>query len=893
MKYLFFIIFFGAPILAKSQFQIHGTVIDSLDNSPVSAAIVTAFYFNDDKLFKYTQTGTTGEFTLSIPPEIQIFTLKIRRIGYAPYEIDIVLSENKNIDKINLSTVLIPISLNEIVIKEKPSPIIIKQDTIIYNIQEWQEFSDQTLEDVLKKIPGFKIKADGSIEHNGRNIDKVVINGKEVSNAGAGILTKSINPERVANIEVRLKEKNQKLKESLLDSNEVVVLDINLKSNLDHSFFGKVRGTVGIQNNSVMPGTYSNFFKLDDKFSNHFFLEHDALGNEEISISHIRNLGKDALQKLFNIPADFQEMVSREEFNQEMYGFKDFIQKERNIAGLTSKYSLSEKTDIFVGTYNSFNKDGLARNSILAFNQSPISSTINETQNNIQFYSKNKLEIRYDANKTKTRFDLNFEYFNDDFQSLNDEIDTGNKYFFERGKDALEIYNNFFYEYLLNKKMGVQLKSSYSRISAANTNSLTHNDLIFKHLLFDKDGNPIFNFLQNTFTKSSNFITEVFGNYKSKTGIWNIGSQYQITSLSSEKKAFDLSSDYKARVMSSEFNAALNHLSYSKYTPYLSNNFKFADINFNSKIGLGIMNYPSPSEHIKTSHHLVEYNISMNYQSLLSNFNFSIQRQLSSFPLYKLMPGFDFLDFRTIAAPLNHLIVPMPERTISFTYGKFLESINTNIIFALINGKTFQGDQFLLDDAPFVIKNYSQLMSNYYAGELQLKKSFKNSLNIEFVQSYLTNAQENIISQGDIIITSTDRFLTELNGRFFSKKSFIGIDFENKHSLFMFSNNGLVSSNQNLFSSFIGTRLKIIDNKVVFNSGARFVTFYGDNPTNILVLNAKSIIKLKKLGIHFEADNLLNNSFFIRQNINPAFFVTEQQSLFGRYFKLGIEYYIN
>ncbi|NJO01772.1 MAG: hypothetical protein HC880_08865, partial [Bacteroidia bacterium] len=73
---------------------------------------------------------------------------------------------------------------------------------------------------------------------------KVLINGEEVTDQGAALITRSLSAGNVKSVEVRFDEKNDKLKESLLDTRNYVVLDIKLDQALHQAWFGKARATL-------------------------------------------------------------------------------------------------------------------------------------------------------------------------------------------------------------------------------------------------------------------------------------------------------------------------------------------------------------------------------------------------------------------------------------------------------------------------------------------------------------------------------------------------------------------------------------------------------------------------------------------------------------------------
>ena len=273
------IIIIASAFSVKAQ-TITGTVFDIEDKAPISIVSVVVYEYNSNKIIGYTTTNDKGVFNLNIVLNKKAYTLKFRHLSFHLKEQNIIVSQESN-RKISLS---VPLHsklevLDEVIIKAN-QPIIVKKDTIIYNIKHWAKANNQTLEEVMSKIDGFKILANGEIEVQGKRVNKVIVNGKEVFDVGASVLTKSFDPSKVKSIEVRFDEKNSKLKESLLDTEKYVVLDIKLKDDFKTSFFGKIRQTTGHQNKLKLGG-YTNLFSLNKKINFIYLLKLMILENKQ------------------------------------------------------------------------------------------------------------------------------------------------------------------------------------------------------------------------------------------------------------------------------------------------------------------------------------------------------------------------------------------------------------------------------------------------------------------------------------------------------------------------------------------------------------------------------------------------------------------------------------
>ncbi|MEC5165472.1 hypothetical protein RCH18_001203 [Flavobacterium sp. PL11] len=350
-KIFFLIVFTLISLDTYSQTTIKGTAKDE-NNS--SLAGVNVILYENSKIIEYTKSDSIGNFQLEKQLLEGIYLVEGRKFGYKKFNQNIVVGTDTK-QLISLEIVLNGseiIELKEVQIVSKP-PIIVKKDTIIYNIDKLKDVYDNNLEQVLAKIQGFKIQANGEIEVNGKIIRKVIIDGKEVSDLGSALLTQTLSPNDIKEIEVRFDEKNNKLKESLLDDGKFAVLDIKLKEDLNKSFFGNIQGNFGYQNNEKFGG-YSNLFSLNKKVNIQAFGENTNFGNNKISLAQIRNIGEEANAKIMSLPIDYNEVKKRKGLSDELYGFNNFTQNDNSILGISINYVIDEKTDLFIGSFNNY-----------------------------------------------------------------------------------------------------------------------------------------------------------------------------------------------------------------------------------------------------------------------------------------------------------------------------------------------------------------------------------------------------------------------------------------------------------------------------------------------------------------------------------------------------------
>ena len=181
---LVFILLF--KLNSYSQNFIEGTTKDNKKEQIISASIILKD--NTGNIIAYTYTDENGKYELNVE-KTGTFILIANSMGFEQKSIDIRI-ENKN-EKNTIDFVLTPkvTELKEVIINHD-RPITIKKDTIIFNADSFKQGNEQVVEDLLKKIPGLNIDANGTIKVGNHEVEKVMIDGDDMFEKGYKILTK-------------------------------------------------------------------------------------------------------------------------------------------------------------------------------------------------------------------------------------------------------------------------------------------------------------------------------------------------------------------------------------------------------------------------------------------------------------------------------------------------------------------------------------------------------------------------------------------------------------------------------------------------------------------------------------------------------------------------------
>ena len=186
----------GVAELATAQVKVQGIVKDSIGN-PLELANVIAINQETKKLDSYAITNSKGQYILNLNKDAT-YKIQVSFIGMKTAE-ESLSTKSENITK-NFQLV-IDNALQEVELKYE-MPVTIKGDTIVYNADSFKTGSERKLEDVLKNMPGVEINDDGQIEIEGKQVSKVMVEGKDFFDGDTKLATKNIPSNAVDKVEV-------------------------------------------------------------------------------------------------------------------------------------------------------------------------------------------------------------------------------------------------------------------------------------------------------------------------------------------------------------------------------------------------------------------------------------------------------------------------------------------------------------------------------------------------------------------------------------------------------------------------------------------------------------------------------------------------------------------
>ena len=224
---------------SAQNIRFEGVVLDSL-GVVISTANIVATNQETNRMDNFAISDLEGKFSIGIKKGVS-YKIKVSYLGYKPVE----LERKSSID------------LNEVVVMYEQAeqldgvevtyemPVSIQGDTIVYNADSFNTGSERKLKDVLENLPGVEINDDGQIEVEGRQVTKVMVEGKDFFDGDSKIATENIPANAIDKVQV-LKNFNEVSQLSGVTNNDDnMAINIKLKEGKDKFWFGELGGGGG------------------------------------------------------------------------------------------------------------------------------------------------------------------------------------------------------------------------------------------------------------------------------------------------------------------------------------------------------------------------------------------------------------------------------------------------------------------------------------------------------------------------------------------------------------------------------------------------------------------------------------------------------------------------
>lgn len=228
----------------SSQAQnISGKIVDTQGNALPGASVVLVTT-PDSVLAKFAIASSNGSFTLKKPKPGK-YNLKVSFTGFKTLNKPLSIITGQDYALGNVKLTEDKKLLDEIVVKDDRLPIVIKKDTIEYNAKAFRTKPNSNVEKLLKQLPGIEVGRDGQIKAQGKDVKKVLVDGKEFFGKDPKIATKNLPADAIDKVQVFDDKSEMSKFTGVDDGNREKTINLKLKKDHKQGYFGNVTAGYG------------------------------------------------------------------------------------------------------------------------------------------------------------------------------------------------------------------------------------------------------------------------------------------------------------------------------------------------------------------------------------------------------------------------------------------------------------------------------------------------------------------------------------------------------------------------------------------------------------------------------------------------------------------------
>ncbi|WP_282637686.1 carboxypeptidase-like regulatory domain-containing protein [Sphingobacterium thalpophilum] len=240
---IFFILFLMFSCYCASAQLLDGRVVSRTSGDPISGAIISLYSVQDsDRMLQYLTTDDKGRFRLrehGFP-----FILKVRCMSFQTFRTKVSkASDFPAVIMLKDESIL----MDEVLVNMNKGFASFNNDTTVYSLKALNLQDRDNLKEILLRIPGFKVDENYKIVHGGKEINKILINGKEVFEFQNKIALENMESGMLDHIRV-IANYQDPFRVNLGNEHEEKVLDLKVKDSFTNILKGNVESFLGYKN---------------------------------------------------------------------------------------------------------------------------------------------------------------------------------------------------------------------------------------------------------------------------------------------------------------------------------------------------------------------------------------------------------------------------------------------------------------------------------------------------------------------------------------------------------------------------------------------------------------------------------------------------------------------
>ncbi len=265
MKKLLMLVFLTIMSIASyaQERLISGAIMDRDTKEPVEMVTVQLLK-TDSSFVAGAISNEKGLFSITAPDNGK-YLLKLTSVGYKPTVKRVMMTDDKNLA---LGKVVIgadAIMLKGAVVTGMAQKVTLKEDTFVYNSAAYRTPEGSVVEELVKRLPGAEVSDDGTIKINGKEVKKILVDGKEFMTGDTKTALKNLPTSIIDKIKAYDEKSDLAKVTGIDDGEEQTVLDFGVKKGMNRGAISNIDLGVGNKSRYSMRGM-GGYFSGNNRF---------------------------------------------------------------------------------------------------------------------------------------------------------------------------------------------------------------------------------------------------------------------------------------------------------------------------------------------------------------------------------------------------------------------------------------------------------------------------------------------------------------------------------------------------------------------------------------------------------------------------------------------------
>ncbi len=229
-KNVLLIVALMVAVVSFAQRTVRGRVVEQDTQEAVIQA--TAALMKGEKVVANAVTNTEGAFSIKAPEEGS-YTLQVTYVGFKTYQKKISLKDGKDYNAGTIKMEPDAIMLKGATVTARAQKVTLKADTFVYNANAFRTPEGSVAEELVRRLPGAEVSDDGTIKINGKQVKKILVDGKEFMTGDTKTAMKNLPTNIIDRIKAYDQQSDLARVSGIEDGEEETVLDFGIKAGMN------------------------------------------------------------------------------------------------------------------------------------------------------------------------------------------------------------------------------------------------------------------------------------------------------------------------------------------------------------------------------------------------------------------------------------------------------------------------------------------------------------------------------------------------------------------------------------------------------------------------------------------------------------------------------------